>query len=798
MKKIVFSLLLTFVTALTADTIPHDSFENMKVGGITVDITNGAPSESGKAETVLTEMHLKPGDTFSQPEFDSDLKSLSKKYQIVDPVITKKDGKLIIHLNITLRPTIVKFTVNGSKKYKKKQILAKGELKAPMEYNRGKFYQSITDIRDFLIKRGYFKADVTYKIEETPGTGEAVAHIFITQGPLGHIHNIKLTGFTKKEKSAVLGMIKTSKFNILTNWITGSGVLKDEEQAQDAQMVTLYIQGEGFIDAKVKLDIKKTKKDQLTLFIHLDRGDLYHVGEVKVIGNTLETDKALDKALILKKGDVFNTEKVQITQKRIQSLYTNQGYLDTNVGYELIPAGDHSYNIVFQVEESEKYKVGLIVVSGNKNTNNNVIYNNVNITPGDDFDTNKMNAAQRRLQSTGYFENVSVYAVKNEKVTGTDASYRNVMIEVKEKRSGSVHLSAGANSTANIFGEVSMTENNFDIHGLASMWTDGPNALRGGGQFVDVKATVAQKDKSASITWINPYINDSLWRLGIDIQGKKDSTIANYNLWSYGGGINTTYPINPYFSGGVKFRIKDSIIVLHDTNKKATIKQEQNSGIATGGGLVFNYNTTNNPYVPSQGVKSNFEAEFVGLVRESTDIQDFPFLKFGYLNSYYKSLWKNATFKVRGDLKFIQPLWSGKSDDLPLTEKFFLGGVESMRGYAPGQIGPAFAPAYKDGVMVEERDPTGGISSALVSFELLQKVLPILDVFTFFDAGAISQNAFDIQKVYMSAGVGIRLNMGQPLPVVFGWGYPINLDPWSGTGENPQEQRVFWSMAGRF
>ncbi|MCH9616852.1 MAG: Outer membrane protein assembly factor BamA [Chlamydiia bacterium] len=798
MKKIVFSLLLTFITALTADTIPHDSFENMKVGEITVDIKNGAPAENDRIEAVLTEMRLKPGDTFSQVEFDSDLKRLSKKYQIVDPVITKKDGKLIIRLDITLRPTIVKFTVNGSKKYKKKKILSKGELTVPMEYNRGKFYQSITDIRDFLIKRGYFKADVTYKIEETPGTGEAIAHIFINQGPLGHIHKIKLKGFTKKEKRAVLRMIKTSKFHILTNWIIGSGVLKEEEQAQDAQMVTRYIQGEGYIDAKVRLEVKNTKQDQLTLFIYLDRGDLYHVGDVKIIGNTLETEKALDKALILKKGDVFTEEKIQATQKRIQSLYTKQGYLDTNVGYELIPAGDHSYNVVFQVEESEKYKVGLIVVSGNKSTNNNVIYNNVDITPGDDFDTNKMNAAQRRLQSTGYFENVSVYAVKNEKLAPTDANYRNVMIEVKEKRSGSVHLSAGTNSTAQMFGEISLNESNFDIHGLSTMWTDGVGALRGGGQFVDVKATYATKDKSASITWVNPYINDSLWRLGVDIQGKKDNTIADYTLWSYGAGINTMYPINPYFSGGVKFRAKNSIVIVDGADKKATLKQERNSGIASGGGLVFAYNTTDNPYVPSKGIKSNFEAEFIGLVRENSAIHDFPFLKFGYLNSYYKSLWNNAIFKVRGDLRFIQPLWRGTSEDMPLTEKFFLGGVESMRGYAPGQIGPAFAPEVGEKKKDDERDPTGGISSALLSFELLQKVLPVLDVFTFFDAGAINESAFRVGKIYMSTGVGIRVNMGQTLPFVFGWGYPINPDEWTKSENNPQEQRFFWSMAGRF
>lgn len=804
MKKTLFSLLLTFITTLTADAIPHDSYENMKVGEITVDIQNGAPAQRDAVESVLTEMNLKQGDTFNQPEFDNDLKNLSKKYQIVDPVITKKNGKLNIHLNITVRPTIVKFTVQGSK-YKTRKILAKGDLSVPMEYNRGKFYQSITDIRDFLIKRGYFKADVTYKIEETPGTGEAIAHIVINQGPLGHIHKIKFSGFTKKEKRAVLGMMQTSKFNILTNWIVGSGVVKEEEQERDALLVTHYIQTLGYIDAKVQFSIKSSKDDELTLYIDLDRGDLYRVGDVKVVGNTLESEEALDKVLTLKKGDAFNSEKVSAVQKNLQSLYTGKGYLDTNVGYELIPAKDHTYNIVFEIEESEKYKVGLIVVSGNKTTNNDVIYNNINITPGDDFNANKMKAAQYRLQSTGYFENVSVYAAKNEDLKSSDSNYRNIVVSLEEKRTGAIHLSAGANSTAKIFGELSMSENNFDIHGLTTMWTEGPRALRGGGQFADVKVMIGAQNKNASIKWVNPYINNSLWNFAVNISGGLDNDIANYDLYNVTGAISSTYPINPYFHGGVKFRVRDNIIRLHTSNSVINDKQRGNSGITSAGGLLFNYNTTNNPYVPSRGIKSSFETEFVGLVRNLEGLKDFPFLKFGFANAYYRPLWNNATLKVRGDLKFIQPLWTGTDNDIPFTERFTLGGVETVRGYAPGQVGSAypFNPELDKNNNPKPyiRDPKGGVSSALFSVEVLQKVLPVLDVFAFFDTGCIEQDPFFLRNFNSSVGVGIRVNMGQPLPFVFGWGYPINPnepDKNAPEGPNQQIQNVFFSLAGQF
>lgn len=831
MKTTILAALLTISSVLLASPIVADSYENMDVGGVTVDVVNAPRSSQDNDADVLIEMRLKAGDKFNQVAFDKDLKSLSEKYQIVDPKITEKDGKLYIHLNITLRPKIVKFIVEGSK-YSQKKILEKGELKTPMEYKRGEFYKSITDIRDWLIKRGYFKADVTYKIEEVPGTLEAIAHIYIDTGPLGHIGKIELNGFTKKEEKAIYGMIKSSKFNILTNWIIGTGVLRDDDLDRDISLITHHIQNEGYIDAKVKIEILTAPNDKLILDISLDRGELYHVGTIKVEGNTLESSEALDKVITIKKGDVFETEKVTSSQEGIKELYTKKGYLDTSVGYELVPAENYTYNIVYNVEESPRYKVGLIVVSGNKRTHNNVVYNNIDIKPGEVFDSSKMKQTQNRLQSTGYFKNVSVYAVTNDGLDSPDGQYRDVVVELEENRTAAVHFSAGANSATNIFGELSLSEQNFDLNGLTHFWTDGLKSFRGAGQHMDIKAMVAAKELSASVSWVNPYINDSLWRVGFDLQAKKDATVAGYNLYTFGGSTSAIYPINPFFSSGVKWRLRDSIIKINPLPQESATEGEQkntettptvvaikeddfkNNGIVSGAAILFGYNTTDNPYVPHKGLRSNLTAEFAGLVRNTEGLKDFPFLNFGYANSYYVPLWKDATFKIRGDLHFILPIGKITSSDFPVTEKFLLGGVGTVRGYAQGQVGP-----YIGSIPGE---PKGGISSGLFSVEILQKIIAPLDIFAFFDAGVVSEKRFgftdssfrfsDLTKptspFKTTAGVGIRLNLGQPLPFVLGYGYPFNPDPMPAkvnekgesipSDKNPQIQNVFFSMSGQF
>ena len=124
------------------------------------------------------------------------------------------------------------------------------------------------------------------------------------------------------------------------------------------------------------------------------------------------------------------------------------------------------------------------------------------------------------------------------------------------------------------------------------------------------------------------------------------------------------------------------------------------------------------------------------------------------------------------------------AEDFPLTEKFFLGGEGTVRGYSPGKIGPHY-----EG---QEKEPTGGISSTLLSMEYSHTLAKPIDVFTFFDAGTITQKRWSLSTFKTSVGFGVRLDIGRRLPFIFGVGFPLNPD------NDEQVSRFFFSMAGRF
>lgn len=785
MKMRLFSLFISLIlsSSLLASPSQAEPIENKPVSHIDITFQNQAPGEEDETNVVLGKMRTKVGDPYNQETFDGDLKNLLDEYDWVEPTTSVEDGKVHIDLLIKKRPIVTKFSVSGAS-FPSKKIIKEAELQTGMRYERETFYKAINRIRDFYIKKGYFKAEVTYQIEALPGSNEITINIDIHEGPRGRINKIEFEGFTKEEEKAVLNLMRAKKFNVLTSWLTGTGTIKQEEIDPDIQTIVHYMQNEGYVDAHVTMHIEEIEGNKLALVVQLSRGEKYYVHDITFEGSTLRTTEELKKASRLQPGEVFSIDKIREAQEKVRELYTQDGYIHTHVDYTLALIPDKpEYDIQFKIEESNQYRVGLVMVTGNYATNKNVIYNNIDIEPGQKFDSRKIQSTQQKLMSTGYFKSVNVYPVKGDENTYGYSEYCDVMVEVTEAQTGNASLFVGFSSTDQIFGGIDFTENNFSFSGFRNVWTEGPGAFRGGGQLFQLKGTVGSRENGVNISWLNPYMFDTLWRFGVDVEYNQNSIVSkHYSIQTIGSNVTASYPISPFLSYGYRFRVKSSIIDVTGNSPEAAQAQEDNSGTVPGFGIIFGYDSTDVAFKPHRGIRSNFETEFAGLVTRKDKYTSFPFVKFLYVNSLYYPVWRKGTLKFRGDFKFIQPLGAGKGIKLPMSERFFLGGEGTVRGYSPGKIGPSFG----------DNEPKGGISSALFSIEYLQNIFKPIDVFGFFDAGSIADSQWSIPIPKMSTGVGIRLDIGRQLPFVVGYGYAINPD------DKKQTQPIFFSMAGQF
>jgi len=752
-------------------------YENKKVAKIDIVVESADPETSYDINKIKSLIKTKESDIFSQTIFDNDLKTLSKDYDKIHPQMRIEKGELYLTINLWPRPTIRKITWIGNKQMSSSKLRSELDIELGTVLNRYEFNKALNKVKEFYIKKGFFESSITYNIEPIARKNEVIININVREGRTGHVKNIVLHGFTKNEESDVLALMVTKKYYGLTAWLTGNGILQQEALDQDQASLINYLQNKGYADAKVEIKVTEEKLNgHISVEITAIRGTIYHFGKITFIGNHLITDKEILNCFLIHTDEIYSPEKIRFTAEKIKEYYGQRGYIETQVNFDAkLAINAPLYTVDYTIEEGEVFKIGLIKIIGNTNTNTDVILRESLLVPGEKFDNRKLKATQERLQNIDYFKNVNVYAVKSADDLGLGPNYRDVYIELEEKTTGSVNLSIGMSTTENVNGGLEINERNFNFKGLAHLFSEGPSAMRGGGEFFQCKANMGAREQAYMFSWMTPYVQYTLWRFGFEAsitQNKLQS--KNYTINSYGLRLYTSHPITSYWSFGTRYRVMDA------SNKTDSKNLEERAMVNRKGWVSaiapsFIYDSTDNPMKPHRGIRSVLEGEMVGLGGS------YYFLKFRYINNAYQPLWTKATMKYRADFQFIYPIFGQKADNIPLSERFFLGGETSVRGYKPYILGPHFA----------NNDPMGGLSSILFSIECSQEIIPAIDIYCFADAGAISMKTFDFPTLRASTGIGAKIIVMR-MPLIFGWGYPINAE------RETDKRKFFFSMGGQF
>ena len=793
---LLFFFLLNPIIALRADFSTEEAYENKRIEKISISMENLPKGASFNKEIVLSQLRTKKGDPFSQLTFDQDLKTLSEEYDKAEPTIEIRGSEIYITIKLWQKPKIRSIHWSGNKKIKTAKLQNKLGIDPHSIFNREEFNKAFTKIKDYYVKKGYFESELEYKIIPYPNTNEIDIQITVNEGHTGHISRISFSGFTKKEERAILEMMVTKKHNFFTSWATGHGKYHEEAVDHDKLLIVNYLQNEGYADAKVNIQTEETSGGRLAIHIIAVKGEQFRFGNITISGNELFEENTVKKVIPIHENQLFSPEKIRDSVQNIKDLYGKDGHIETDVQYTLHLMEDQPiYNIDFHIEEGEQFRIGLIRVLGNVSTNNNVILRESFLVPGELFDSRRLKATQMRLEAMGYFKSVNVYAVKTLEDKEYGENYRDVVIEVEETTTGSLSLFFGFSSIDELFGGLDLAENNFNYRGFFCWWRDGLSSFRGAGEYANARAQIGQKQQTYSLAWMNPYLLDTLWRFGVDVSYSINELQSDaYKTNIIGGSIFTNYPLTSYWTFGMKYRLKSSVFKWTGKTKdmiNADIQlASQNAGIVTGFGPSLSYDSTDNAFKPHRGVRSFSEAEIAAVRRRTTDPRVFPFLRLSSLNNYYYPLWKKGTFKLRFELKFLYPFAEGDPKDVPESERFYLGGETTVRGYEPFNIGPKFP--KKDG-SPDKKSPRGGISSLLASIEYMQTIFPMLDVFVFFDGGYVSDREFHIKipDLRMSSGLGIRIELANPIPITIGYGWPINKGP-------NLDKKFFFSMGGQF
>jgi outer membrane protein insertion porin family len=732
------------------------------------------------ATSIRNQLKTKVGEPFSQLDFDEDLKTLSAEYDRVEPKIEPEDGQVAITLRLWPRPTLRSIEWQGNDHISDRKLVKELGISPGTTFDRAAFNKAFHKLQDLYIKKGFFQAELSYRVEQLPDENGVNVIVSVHEGKSGRIKKIVFQGLSKKEQSDLLELVRSKKYFFLTSWMTHAGTYHQEMVDQDRYVVLNYLQNQGYADAKVNLEVlDKPRGDGIILVFRVDRGRPYTFGRISFDGNTLFEDEQIAKQMKVRRGDPYSPEALRDAQKRLTDLYGSKGYIEALITYEphLVP-GVESYNVDFNIEEGEKFRVGVVKVFGTQRTQQDVLRNEMRFTPGEVFDIGKLQATEQYLRNMDYFETVNVYSIRPSDDPLLGPGYRDIYVEVEEKATGSFGLNFGYSSLENVFAGIEITERNFNINGLQCLFQEGPGVLRGGGELAQAKLNLGRKQTSVQLNWAKPYFMNTCWVVSLQLDRSINKRVSDaYTLRSTSFNAMATYPVNQFLSYGVHYRLSYTDTDLRKDPKevaKLLERQGQNQGAISAVGVNFLYNSVD--YRHTRGFRSNLSAEYAGVYGT------YYFARFGYENTLYISLRDFACLKLYGDLRFVQPLMHHRND-IPLTERLMLGGESTMRGFANYAVGPVYAGSL---------DPRGGFSSLLLTAEVNKVFFEQLQGFLFTDGGYVSYSPWTFKHLEWSVGFGCRLNLMGQMPMTFGWGFPLN------PRRKNEIQRFFFAMGGRF
>lgn len=759
-------------------------YEGEVIERIDIQIMNLPEGSTFDTSGILTRMVSQEGSPFYQAEFDNDLKTLVQDFDRLEPTVDSIDGKIYITLKIWPKPVIRTLTWYGNEKVKSKRLLKELGISPGSLFDRLAFNKAFHKLKAYYVRKGFFEAELQYDPIIDPLTNEVDIQITIQEGRAGRIKNIRFVNFNKKEKEALTEMIMSKEYCFFTSWFTDEGTYREEMMQQDELQIVSYLHNEGFADAKVFIDISESfEKDRILVTITACKGELYKIGNINFSGNTLFSDDAIWECIPICEGDSYSPEFLRSASESIRNLYGKYGFIDAFINYEPKLRPDSCvYDIDFTIEEGQQYRVGIIKVFGNCSTNTHVILHETLLIPGETFNVEKLQKTEERLQNIGFFSSVNVYAVKSEGESSLGENYRDVHIEVEETSTGHIGAFFGFSTVESIFGGFNITESNFNYKGLSCLGSRGLSALRGGGEYAHFTTTIGKKSRSYVLSWSKPYFNDTPWTVGFDIERSSNRYVSkDYDIESSGLTIRGMYPLNQFMKYGAHYRLKYTVIDVSESHPSHMLKEEaRNSGLISAVGSSFIYDSTNHPLRPTDGFKSKLEGECAGVGGSQV------FLKFGYINSYYwqfPCIDEKGVWKFRADAHFIQPLGNRSPHSIPIDERYFLGGDDSIRGYRPYKLGPEYP----------EGDPRGGISMQLLSLEYSRPLFKRVEGFTFIDSGHLDIKRWHFGRMNTSVGFGFKIAVfPNAPPLTLGMGFPINPQ------NRGQVKRFFLSVGGKF
>ncbi len=720
------------------------------------------------------------GYPYSSDMISDDIRAIYKLGYFSDVIVAKEDTDEGIRLIYTIRerPSIRNVKLEGNDDVKDDDIEEVLDVKKHQVLSYDKLKRNAEKIRNVYIDKGFFLADVDFKVKEVDENRVDVVFVMNERAKV-QVKKIILQGNKKIPDKELLGVMMTKVADPFS-FINNSGKFRQEILERDAFMIGNYYADHGYINAKVSPPEVYISPDRrwIYLTIKIQEGESYNMGEVDFQGELIFPKENLHKMMTLKKGEVFNRSIFMRDMEAVANLYKDKGYAYANVTpLTTEHKEERIVDVVFDIERGQKVYIERIEIVGNTKTRDKVIRREMRISEGDLYSATGINQSKRRIYQLGYFETVDVT-----ERPGSGPDNIILTVKVKEQRTGTFQLGFGFSSLENFVFQSQISQNN----------------LLGRGQTLSLNAQVSGVRKQFQLHFFEPYTFDTKIQTGFTVFNQsytypRQGDFGTYSRTMWGGDFTIGYPFWDDVALYLTYEIKrvdmdvDNLVHLH-------LFKDGLTSSFTG---TAQWDTRDNRLYPTDGMLHRFSVEYA----DSYTGSDIEFLKLTLLDNIFIPIWWKFVFKLNLEIGYVTSLEEPFADKrggkdfpgVPLAERYLLGGIYSIRGFEYGSISPSIDVIPQDdpaGYPVRYR--IGGNKQLITNWEIEFPVIEQAGVkwVFFFDAGNTwaedeqffylgqsDVNEWDLPLgLYMSCGFGFRWYspMG---PLRFEWGIPITKRP---------------------
>ncbi|SMC49316.1 Beta-barrel assembly machine subunit BamA [Desulfocicer vacuolatum DSM 3385] len=708
-----------------------------------------------ESDAILKMIHSAKGDIYSPERLNSDLKAIYGMGYFNDVRIERQDydNGLEIIYSVEEKPSVRKVKFQGNRIYEEQELFDVISTSTGSILNIYKLKADVAAIETLYTDKNYHNCEIKYE-PKLLENNQADVIFTIKEGKKLRIETLVLEGnefFSRKE---ILKHIKTSERGFWS-WITSSGDLDRNELGQDVYRMEAFYKNNGFIDARVSDPEITFEKEGITVKFKIQEGAQFHIGEVAFKGDLIFSQDELVDGLTLETDDLYSRDTLRANMLSLADRYADKGFANADVRPSIArDIETKKVNILFDIQKGDPVYFERIQISGNTKTRDKVIRRQITVHEQDLYSLSGIQRSTANLRRIDYFENVEIKPTR-----GSAEDKVNLNVDITEKSTGAFSFGGGYSSEDKIFGMISVSERNF----------------LGKGQITSLKAEVSASSTKYTFSFTEPWLFDIPLSAGIDLY-KWDYEYDYYDKESTGGALRFGYKIFDYTSLGIKYGYED--FTIENVDEDYTDVDAGNyvtSSITTS----LRYDSRNKAFNPTKGSEHSISVEYAGdWLGGEIDFTKY-IVETGW---YYPLFWKFTGF-LHGRGGFLDD----RSDaDIDIDyERFYLGGINSVRGYDWQDIN-----ATPKG----ETEERGGEKflqfNAEVTFPIIEE-MKLVGVF-FYDAGDVYEKSEDIkiEDLYTSFGGGIRWYspMG---PIRIEYGSILNGNEYSGG-------RWEFSMGGTF